>query len=379
MLLRPFFSTSFQNWLKLRNHKIGNKLNYDKSIWFHASSGEIEYCKSVIRLLKEQAPEKKIVVTYSSPSAERLFHNIKNEVSEFIPLPWDQSDQINSLINYINPQLLIFSRTDLWPELVQQIHNRHIKMGVISFASKVGFYNLAQLKKMSFISCVDENTKILLNKKNVACPITVDGDTRFDQVFYRLSQPSKLQVTTDNKIFVCGSTWPEDESHLLPCFQKLLNLKYKIILSPHEVEAQNIKRLGDLMKEIGVASKRLSELVNHQTDFSFDVLLIDKIGFLPDCYRGAQIAFVGGSFKAKVHSVMEALCCGIPVLTGPYYENSPEAVKYQGKFVHKVLSSDEVLLKVKAHEQDDKEFIKNEMLKNKNASEKILNILLKNL
>jgi 3-deoxy-D-manno-octulosonic-acid transferase len=38
------------------------------TVWFHCASGEFEYAKPVIALIKKELPQLKIVVTYFSPT-----------------------------------------------------------------------------------------------------------------------------------------------------------------------------------------------------------------------------------------------------------------------------------------------------------------------
>jgi 3-deoxy-D-manno-octulosonic-acid transferase len=61
----------------------------------------------------------------------------------------------------------------------------------------------------------------------------------------------------------------------------------------------------------------------------YGVLLIDQVGVLADLYRLGAVAFVGGSFKDKVHSVMEPLACGCFVVTGPKINNNREALLFK--------------------------------------------------
>lgn len=380
LILKPLLPKKLKSYVTLRGQELNKVHNLKNSFWFHASSGEIEYCKSVIRLLKSKNPKAQIVVTYSSPSAEKLFHNIKDSVDQFIPLTWDSPKALNKLIDYIQPQVLVFSRTDLWPELITQAHKRQIKMGVISYNPSLSLITKLMLKslltKLNFISCVDENIKTQLLKLHDHRNISVDGDTRFDQVFYRLSQDPKLKINTQSKIFICGSTWPEDEDVLFNCIQQLVKEKYKIILSPHEVSSSNIRKFENIFVEMNLTCQKLSEeqdLLN--INFNSDIFIIDKIGFLADAYRYSVIAFVGGSFKEKIHSVMEPLCCGLPVITGPYFHNNPEAVKYQNRYVWPIRTSDEIIKQIDKLSHFSKNEILTEMKKNLNASERVLKLI----
>ena len=343
-LLLKFHPVSLQSWLQLREKPLPQK-TLQNSYWFHAASGEIEYCKSVIRLLKQKNPEAQIVVTYTSPSAEKLFHNIKSEVDLFLPLPWDQPQKIRELIDFLNPRILVFSRTDLWPELIHQAKSRNIPMGLVSALPEKTISQKWLRPMFSFVSTVE-----------------ADGDTRFDQVFFRLSQESKFHITSSKKTFVCGSTWAQDEEALFPAFDELIKKNLHIVLSPHDVSPANIARVRAEIEWHG-----LKEYIT----------LIDTVGVLADAYRTAHVAFVGGSFRDKIHSVMEPLCCGVPVLTGPFFTNNPEAIRYENRFVFPCKNTADLVANFEKCEALNKEQIQNEMLKNRNASERVLALILR--
>lgn len=377
LILKPLLNTKLKAWLSLRSKKIERTNSFKNSYWFHASSGEIEYCKSVIRILKEQQPDAQIIVTYSSPSAEKLFYNITGYVNQFIPLCWDQPGRVNEFIDYIQPKVLVFSKTDLWPELITQVKQKGIRAGVISFSPNFtpanNFINKWLLPQLDFISCIDENIKNKLSAAGVIKNIFVDGDTRFDQVFYRLEQEPKLKITSDSKLLVCGSTWPEDENILFETFQRLSKKNIKVVLCPHEVGESNVLRIQKALINLKLSFQVLSnELDYQQISFKKDVLIINKIGYLADAYRYADIAFVGGSYKEKIHSVMEPLCCGLPVITGPHYQNNPEAVKYQHRYVFSTQTADEIIHYIEKLISYPKDDILNEMNKNKNVCQKVL-------
>jgi 3-deoxy-D-manno-octulosonic-acid transferase len=382
LLLRPVLGEPLQKWTALRTARIRSEKDLSGAYWFHASSGEIEYGKPLIRKLKETNPNIKVVVTYSSPSAEKLFANISGFVDEFIPMTWDEPKALHSLFEQISPSFLLFSRTDLWPELIYQAKKRNIPTGIFSFNPKFGFLNRLLYKKLlkhfSFISCIDEISAEALKDVLPGVRITGDGDTRFDQVFFRLSQEPKLTLTQFEKLAVFGSTWPQDEAVILKTLIPLSKANTKIVLSPHDVNDFNLNRLRTELSKQNLKFESLSDHLRagkYEINFNFDVLLIDKIGFLADCYRFADFAFVGGSFKDKVHSVMEPLCCGLKVAVGPFFKNSPEAVKYHNRFVFAGKSSEEMLKIFEKISTPDKSAVTFEMKKNLNATQKILEII----
>ncbi len=389
----PFLNQKSKNWVRLRSEykKIIELENPIKnSIWVHASSGEIEYAKAVIFEIKRLKPELKIIVTYSSVSAESLFENIRNSVDYFVPLCWDSAKELQTLIHQIKPLAVMIARTDLWPEMIYQLHLQKIPISLISYFPNLSLLNTFFLRQtwplIDFISCVDQSTAIKI--KNLIPEsknrISAEGDTRFDQVFHRLEQKSKIVINSTNKIFVCGSIWPEDLNELLQMFPAVLKMNYQVILSPHDVDEAHIQQIETQLKKENYSVFRLSTLEAQKINMTFDFLLIDKIGYLADAYRESHIAFVGGSFKGRIHSVMEPLCCGLPVLTGPYYENNPEALKYSqpnenSQFVFPCANATHLEDKFKALQNTSlKSKILFEMNKSKGASKQIAEIILNN-
>lgn len=388
LVLKPLLGTGARKWIKLRSQPLALSPKVKLPVWFHASSGEIEYCKSVIRLLKQQNPETSIVVTYSSASAEKLFHNIGSDVDQFIPLCWDTPTATRQLIQQLNPRALIFSRTDFWPELIRQAEMADIPLAAIAVNPQPGFLKnflyrqlLGQFKLISCISA-DAVTQLKTNLPNVR--VQSDGDTRFDQVFFRLSQPSRVEILKTSSILVLGSTWPEDEKFWLPLIPVMAADNIQIVLSPHDVKRDNIKRIGKLLDEMDINFSTLSSHAVTQASGPIQisqmtsVLLVDEIGYLADFYRFADLAFVGGSFKEKVHSVMEPLCCGLHVLVGPQFENNPEAVRYIGQFVHAIdpdLPNSEQEQIITNLLNADRQKILNDMSQNKEASHRVISAL----
>ncbi len=331
-VLFPVLPQHLKNWIQLKNQQvqITQTLQSGKRVLFHAASGEIEYVKSIIRELKLISPDLNIFVSYSSPSAEKLFSNIADAVTQFLPLPWDTPQQTLSFLENVNPDLIIFSRTDFWPELIHQAHQKNIPLIAVSVFTQFGFLKSYWLKfvlsRFEFISAVSEAVAVNLSQllpRSVR--ILYLADTRFDQVLHRLSQPSRFEVKSSTQIIVFGSTWPEDEVVLMKCLPELFALNYKIVWCPHDVSPQ---RILNLKSQVSAFSCDLFSEQHSPYAFEKQILILDQVGFLADIYRYSQIAFVGGSFKAKVHSVMEPLCAGNSVLVGPYYKNNPEAVDF---------------------------------------------------
>ncbi|MEN0060344.1 MAG: glycosyltransferase N-terminal domain-containing protein, partial [Bdellovibrio sp.] len=359
----------------------------------HAASGEIEYARPVIRELKRRNPEVAILITYSSPSAKKILESL-HDIDVWTALPWDMDFQIETFLSKWQPRALLFSRTDVWPVLAATAHAHSIPMLLFSatFADNSSrlrgltrWLTRFTLNHLNEIHCVSLEDRDNIRALSLKTPLQISGDTRFDQVFHRLEHPkplkSELMPSPEDFIFVAGSTWPEDEEVVLAALHKLKAHPFKVLLAPHETTAAHLQHLESKMQELGLAFVRYSTATQWPAG---SVLLVDQVGLLAELYTWGDIAFIGGSFKKQVHSVMEALAAGLPVMVGPYHRNNREALFYQkkhyssGMIVQVIHSAEDVVVLLertkKQHGQmaQIKEEIRAEVGKNRHSTQRVV-------
>ncbi|QDK38251.1 3-deoxy-D-manno-octulosonic acid transferase [Bdellovibrio sp. NC01] len=407
-LLRPFFSGKMREMIEDKNSgfykikKAGseNELALARPLWIHAASGEIEYARPVIREFKKQYPDLPIIVTYSSPSAKKILEGL-HDVDMWGALPWDLESSLTAFITKWNPRAVLFSRTDVWPVLAQVAAKKGLPSCLFSatFADNSSrlkgmtrYLTKYSLDRISEIHCVSEEDKRNLESLHLKSKIFVSGDTRFDQVFHRLENPkplkSGLMPTPDEFVFIAGSTWPEDENAVIPALAKLKRQAFKAIIAPHETTPAHLEKLEKQMSDAGLPFVRYSKTTEWPTG---SILLIDQVGILAELYTWSDMAFIGGSFKKQVHSVMEALAAGLPVMVGPFHQNNREALFYQkknfssGMIVQVVHSPEDIVVLIdrmrKQFEQIPhiKEEIRSEIGKNKNSTQRVLSSIAQQL
>lgn len=350
-LIRPFLSKKLKEMIRDKNNSrfeiiksSREEISKKKPIWIHAASGEIEYARPVIRELKMQFPDIPIIVTHSSPSAKKILSSI-SDIDAWGALPWDFKISCNSFLKKWNPRCFLIARTDVWPVIATCCHNQNIPSLLFSatFAENSsrlkgvsGKITKWALNQLSEIQCVSEADAAQVLCLKIKTKILIKGDTRFDQVFYRLQNPKPIKDTLrphHKNILVAGSTWLEDEQVIVPAFAKVKD-SYKLIIAPHEIHKAHLESLTHLLQENKLASTRYSET---SIDWNqVDVLIIDQVGILAELYTWGSVAFVGGSFKKQVHSVMEPLAAGLPVIVGPHHHNNREALHFKNVIVMQV-------------------------------------------
>lgn len=399
-IFRPLLAGKVRKMIEDKNnhytvYNSGDKksIRNHKPIWLHAASGEIEYARPVIRELKKRYPQVPILLTYSSPSAKKILSNIK-EADAWTALPWDLKSDMRKFITKWNPRVLLIARTDVWPNMMVAAQEAQLPSILFSatFADNssrlqgwMKHLTAFTLNKLSEIHCVsDDDAKNIRNLLPTAA-LKISGDTRFDQVFHRLEHPKPLNnsliPSPDEMIFISGSTWPEDEKVILPALKNMMDSSFRCIIAPHEIGEEHLVSLEEQIHDLGMNSIRYSDADSWPKN---SILIIDQIGILAELYTWADLAFIGGSFKKQVHSVMEALAAGVPVMVGPHHLNNREAIVYKkknyssGMIVQVVHTSQDINLLMQRFKKQHyniakiKEEIRQEIGKNKNSTQNIL-------
>jgi 3-deoxy-D-manno-octulosonic-acid transferase len=309
---------------------------FDRSrmnIHFHvASFGELEQAKPIITRLKQQIPGVHIHLTFFSSSGyDNAYYKYKDaDLITYLPL--DIRQYSRRFLNYVQPDLVVFIRYDVWHNFAKELQERDIAALLIcaTFNRKKRLNNFtAELYKKTYTSLrailaireSDREALLSLGIENVE----VAGDTRFDQVMIRKtaaeSKPPILpdriwnrQVLEHRLIIVAGSTWEKDEA-LLAQLDRSKN--FLLIIVPHKTDKKHISSLQKQFPDAVLYSE--IESFNSQ-----DTIIVDSIGKLFELYRYADIAYVGGGFGAGVHNTLEPAGWGVPVVCGPKIERSLE-------------------------------------------------------
>ena len=318
-----------------------------QTAWFHFTSvGEFEQAKPLIEALKDDV---RIVLTYFSPSVHPNVANYPHHDAA-IYLPLDTTRNVARLLEIIKPSLLIFSKFDIWPNLVWCAAKHGVPIALIAGTLHPQSKRLALFARPFFrdvhrhisVHCVisEEDAQRFRRICPVQAQIEVTGDTRFDRVYQRAVAVNgdgeffPGQSTLQRPILIAGSTYLEDEGVVLEAYHRLRenalhnpacdNLPH-LILVPHEPTAERIDEIRTQLDRLGLSWVCFSELREGVDLSEIDVIVIDTLGLLAQLYRLGDVAFVGGSFHGSVHNVMEPAAMAKPILFGPTIHNAYEA------------------------------------------------------
>jgi 3-deoxy-D-manno-octulosonic-acid transferase len=303
----------------------------EKTVWFHcASLGEFEQGRPLIEEVRSKFPEKKIAVTFFSPSGYEVRKNYQG--ADYIYyLPLDTVRNAKNFIRIMNPEKAFFIKYEYWYNILYELKKQQIPVFFVSsifrkeqiFFKKYGAFFRRMLGLITHFFLQNKQSAELLETINIH-HCSVAGDTRFDRVAHVFENGHPLKVAekflNKSKAIIAGSSWKAEEALLL---QFLRNYPYnKIIIVPHEVSEENIVRLE---KQFGRSAVRYSKAENENLSEK-NVLIIDCYGLLSSLYRYGKLAVVGGGFGVGIHNVLEPAAFGLPIVFGPNYQRFKEAV-----------------------------------------------------
>lgn len=301
-------------------------------VWFHAASlGEFEQARPLIESYRKIHPDKKIVLSFFSPSGYEVRKNYSG--ADFIfYLPMDTRRNARKLLENIQPAEVFFIKYEFWYHILSEIQRKKIPLYLISgiFRENQPFFRIYGswfLKKIAGFSHLFVQNQIsldLLHKHGIT-NCTLSGDTRFDRVaeLITLAKPIPIleKFKQDCHLLIAGSTWPPEEE-ILADWISSMPVNWKMIIAPHEVNAAHISAIRE---RFHIPTRLYSEALAGKAVHDAKLLIIDNIGMLTSIYAYGSLAVVGGAFKTGLHNVLEPAAYGIPVIFGPIYHKFDEA------------------------------------------------------
>ena len=352
-------------------NRLNNSINInDKTIWFHcASLGEYEQGYPLFIELKKKYPKHKLVLSFFSPSGYEV--KKENTIADVVVyLPMDTNHNCKKFLDLINPELVVFVKSEIWPNYLNEIKKRNIKSVLVC-----AIYNSSQMKysmlkkavlKFDYIFTQDEKSKDLF-KSIGHNNVFNSGDTRFDRVSMSKNLNEDVdyikEFLSEKDCLIAGSTWGKDHE-ILTSYINHSKSDLKYIIAPHEINNEEINNLKSFINKKTVL---FSEL-NNENVKTASVIIVDNIGTLSKLYKYASLAYIGGGFngEGKLHNTLEAAVFSLPIIIGKYYSKFPEAVSMIGNGGMFSVNNAETLKKKIDYLMESKENI--ERLGNLNSS-----------
>ena len=312
--------------------------------WFHAPSvGEGFQARAVAQELRALRPDVQVVYTYFSPSAEAFARDFPADFAGF--LPWDVPGEVRKALEGTRPDVLAFTKTEVWPVLAAEARRRGLPLFLVGAALPAGAGRLRfparwllrpafrRLRTVATISPEDGARFPALGVE--ADRVVVTGDPGIDSAARRAGAAdpeaphlAPFREAEGRPTLVAGSTWPPDEERLVPAASRARAVESELLLvvAPHEPTTDHVTPLMDALAAAGWRAELLGAVEERGSAAGVDAVVVDRVGVLADLYTVGTMAYVGGGFHDEgLHSVLEPAAAGLPVLFGPGRGNARAA------------------------------------------------------
>lgn len=311
-------------------------------VWIHAASvGEAGIAFSMAAEIRKKKPGSFICVsTTTSTGLDRIRYlqksNERMADCSFLA-PFDHPLIVRRFIEKTNPSTFILVETEIWPALLAAIQRRGVpvtiingKLGSRSFR-RYNLFRFAIQTLLSNISLVCVQSRSFARRFHwLGVPrerIEVLGNIKFDSMpdssqFDCPSVRRNLGLPEKAGVFVAGSTRPGEEEILTRSFRTVLEHHPGTVMV---LVPRHLNRVSDVEKILsGAGLSYARRSAGEKLDEgNRPVLLLDTMGELLSAFACADAAFVGGSLRDYGgHNPMEPAALGIPVLFGPYMEQT---------------------------------------------------------
>jgi len=310
------------------------KVKPDGILLHSVSVGETLAAVPLVRALRHRYPSMPITVTTMTPTGSERAASAFGKDVDHVYLPYDLPGSMNRFLNNVNPRLVIIMETELWPNMIAQLHARNIPLVIanarLSERSAKGYGKLGKfmrrlLKQITLIAAQnaeDGERFITLGLKR--SQLTVTGSLKFDiSVTPELAARAitlRRQWAPRRQGWIATSTNEGEESVILEAHRKLLERfpTLLLILVPRHPERFATAREMTQKAGFSYTLRSSGEIPSGDTQ----VVIGDTMGELMLLYGIADLAFVGGSLVERGgHNPLEAAAHAIPVLMGPHIFN----------------------------------------------------------
>ncbi len=303
------------------------KQDYQQPIWFHTVSvGETMGAIPLIKKVAQQYPQTKIIVTTTTTTAKELYRPLSNIVTHLFA-PLDSPCAVHRFLHRLQPKMLVIMETELWPNLLAQLHKHNIPVIVMNARLSLRSAHRYQKLGNSFNHLFGQHLTSLLcqsqldadNFLSLGVPtnkITITGSLKNDVVanesLIHLGQAIKEQHYAQRLVYVAASTHQGEDEVILEHFRKIkqsLPQTLLVLIPRHPERFVAVTQLAQQQFKVELRS-------NNTFSPEAEVLIGDSMGEMQMYFAMADLVFMAGSIaNIGGHNPLEAIVARKAVLS----------------------------------------------------------------
>ncbi|TWT44566.1 3-deoxy-D-manno-octulosonic acid transferase [Phycisphaerae bacterium RAS1] len=318
-------------------------------IWVHGVSlGEINAARTIVGELRRRRPDAAIVLSATTRTgldrARSLYPNLLT-----FRFPLDFSFAIRAALHRLRPSAIVLMELEAWPNLVEVATGRGVPVlianGRVTGERSMRRFRLPLIRslarrmfgKIRWVGAQDETYAARFVELGVAAArVQVTGSVKYDgadvtdYVAGQEELAAAMGMDLKRPLWVCGSTGPGEEAHILDAYAGVLRERPETQLAIVPRKPERFDEAAALIVQRGFACLRRSTgkpEVPAGAREPRPVFLGDSMGELRKFYSLASVVFVGRTLAPMGGSdVMEVAGLAKAMIIGPSNENFAEAV-----------------------------------------------------
>jgi 3-deoxy-D-manno-octulosonic-acid transferase len=302
-------------------------------VWVHgASVGEVA---AIIPLVERIASKNlNVLVTSGTVGSARLCEQRlpAGVIHQFVP--WDTPRFIARFLDHWQPNLALFTESDLWPNTIVMSHARRIPLILINGRLSERSFNRWRYARATigamlgrFDLCLAQSPAYATRYRDLGAPrIATTGNLKLDVPEPPADRDSlqALQSAIGGRTTIAAaSTHAGEELALIDTHRKLRNSFPQLLTLIAPRHPDRGPGIAEMASAAGLSASRRSQ--GRLPDGKTDIYVVDTLGELGLVYRLAPIVFVGGSLASHGgQNPVEPIKLGAAVLHGPHVWNFAE-------------------------------------------------------
>ena len=320
------------------------RLHPSRRIWIHAASlGEVRVARSIMNQLERLVPGCQVILSTNTDHGHDLAHELFDTAS-VVYAPFDFFPSVRKAISAVNPDVMVFLETEIWPAWIAETHRRGIRCALIngrisprSIGKYIRFRPLFRdvLKYVNAFSMItEEDAHRIVAMGADLKKVEINGNAKHDLLASQTDPAVEtrlqnlLSLKPAQPVFVAGSTREGEEGILLEVYEKILKNfpETVLVIAPRHI--MRTSQVENLVRQQGLRYQLWTDLVRPGVQRTAPVVIINTFGELFNIYSVGTINFCGASLvPLGGQNPLEPAVWGKMVFYGPSMEDFLDARK----------------------------------------------------
>ena len=341
-LLTGRFRRGFKERLGLLPAGKLRHLKPSRRIWIHAASlGEVRVARSITNHLEKLVPGCEVILSTNTDHGHDLARKLFDSGS-VVYAPFDFFPSVRKAISTVNPKVMVFLETEIWPAWIAETHRKGIRCALINgriSPRSIGKYLMFRplfrdvLKHVNTFSMItEEDAHRIVDMGADPKRVIVNGNAKHDLLASQTNPAIEtrmqelLCLKPFQPVFVGGSTREGEEEILLEVYEKILKNfpQTVLVIAPRHIARTS--HIENLVRQQGLEYQLWTDLVRPEVERTAPVVVVNTFGELFKIYSVGTINFCGASLvPLGGQNPLEPAVWGKMVFYGPSMEDFLDA------------------------------------------------------